>query len=61
MSAEDVTADLKNRGLPTFGTNQERKDRLKKYYGRFTISHVVCLTLVLGVDHVPSMLLGLQQ
>ena len=33
MAAEDVMADLKSRALPTFGTNQERKDRLKKYYG----------------------------
>jgi hypothetical protein len=34
MSHEDVTQDLKNRALPTFGTNQERKDRLKKFYGK---------------------------
>ena len=33
MQAEDVLQDLKNRGLPTFGTNQERRDRLKKHYG----------------------------
>lgn len=25
--------ELKNKQLPTFGTNQERRDRLKKAYG----------------------------
>jgi hypothetical protein len=41
MSSEDVMAEIKARGLPAFGTNQERKDRLKKHH---------------GVDHVPAML-----
>ena len=35
MSAEDVLVDLKNKGLAVFGTNQERKDRLKKALGKF--------------------------
>lgn len=26
-------SELKNKQLPTFGTNQERKDRLKKFHG----------------------------
>ncbi len=33
MSAEDVLTDLKSKQLPTFGTHQERKERLKKAYG----------------------------
>ena len=52
LTAEDVLQDLKNRGLPTFGTNPERRDRLKKHYGKFMIT----LIDYLGVDHVPGML-----
>lgn len=33
MSAEDVLAELKNKQLPTYGTNVERKERLKKFHG----------------------------
>ena len=33
LSDEEVVADLKKQGLPTFGTRQEKLDRLKKYYG----------------------------
>ncbi len=33
MSAEEVLVELKNKQLPTFGTLQERKDRLKKANG----------------------------
>ncbi len=33
MSAEEVLVELKNKQLPTFGTHQERKDRLKKANG----------------------------
>ncbi len=33
MSAEEVMADLKKKGLPTFGTGLERRDRLKKAAG----------------------------
>ena len=33
LSAEELMAELKNKQLPTFGTNQERKDRLKKFHG----------------------------
>lgn len=36
MSADDVLADLKNKALPTYGTNQERKNRLKKAYGKLS-------------------------
>ena len=32
-SDEEVLADLKNKGLPTFGTKQEKIERLKKHYG----------------------------
>lgn len=32
---EEVLVDLKAKGLPTFGTKQEKIDRLKKYYGSF--------------------------
>jgi hypothetical protein len=33
MPNEDVMKELKNKGLPTFGTAQERRDRLKKNLG----------------------------
>ena len=33
MSNEEVVNELKEKKLPTFGTAQERKDRLKKHYG----------------------------
>jgi len=33
MSNEDVVNELKVKKLPTFGTAQERKDRLKKHLG----------------------------
>lgn len=35
MSNEEVVNELKEKKLPTFGTAQERKDRLKKHYGRY--------------------------
>jgi hypothetical protein len=34
MSNEDVVNELKEKKLPTFGTAQERKDRLKKHLGK---------------------------
>ena len=34
MSNEEVVNELKEKKLPTFGTAQERKDRLKKHYGK---------------------------
>jgi hypothetical protein len=33
MSPEEIMNELKQRGLPTFGIHQERKDRLKKANG----------------------------
>lgn len=33
MSSEEVKNELKEKKLQVFGTNQERKDRLKKYHG----------------------------
>ena len=33
MTAEAVLNELKDKRLPTYGTGQERKDRLKKQYG----------------------------
>lgn len=33
LSQEDVLQELKNKGLPTYGTNKERLDRLKKANG----------------------------
>lgn len=33
MSPEEVLNELKDKRLPTYGTAQERKDRLKKQYG----------------------------
>lgn len=33
MSSEEVKNELKDKKLQAFGTNQERKDRLKKYHG----------------------------
>jgi hypothetical protein len=38
MCNEDVVNELKEKRLPTFGTAQERKDRLKKHYGN-TLHH----------------------
>lgn len=37
MSNDAVLAELKAKGLPTFGTGQERRDRLKKNHGMFII------------------------
>ena len=34
MSSEQITNELKQKRLPTFGTANERKDRLKKHYGK---------------------------
>lgn len=34
MSNEEVVNELKEKKLPTYGTAQERKDRLKKHYGK---------------------------
>ena len=34
MSNEEVVNELKEKKLPTFGTAQERKDRLKKHLGK---------------------------
>ena len=34
MSNEEVMGELKEKKLPTFGTGAERKERLKKHYGR---------------------------
>ena len=33
MSPEAILAELKEKRLPTYGTGQERRDRLKKQYG----------------------------
>lgn len=33
MSPEEVLNELKEKRLPTYGTAQERRDRLKKQYG----------------------------
>tara|TARA_B110000285_G_C15126641_1_gene620636 strand:+ start:630 stop:860 length:231 start_codon:yes stop_codon:yes gene_type:complete len=33
MSPEAVLNELKEKRLPTYGTGQERRDRLKKQYG----------------------------
>jgi len=33
MSDEEVLTELKNKGLPTFGTKQEKFERLKKHFG----------------------------
>lgn len=33
MSEEEVIVELKNKGLPVFGTKVERLDRLKKNLG----------------------------
>ena len=33
MSAEEVLQELKNKGLPTYGTSKEKSDRLKKAMG----------------------------
>lgn len=37
MTNEEVVIELKEKKLPTFGTVQERKDRLKKHYGNILI------------------------
>jgi len=33
LTDEEVISELKNKGLPTFGTKPERLDRLKKFHG----------------------------
>lgn len=33
MSNEEIKNELKERKLEVFGTNEERKNRLKKYHG----------------------------
>jgi hypothetical protein len=33
MSMEEILNELKDKRLPTYGTAQERRDRLKKQYG----------------------------
>ena len=33
MSGEQVLNELKEKRLPTFGTVNEKRDRLKKHYG----------------------------
>ena len=33
LSDDEVLNDLKAKGLPVFGTKQEKLDRLKKFYG----------------------------
>lgn len=33
LNAEDLLTELKNKGLPTFGTNVEKRERLKKHHG----------------------------
>jgi hypothetical protein len=33
MNAEEVLTELKAKAQPTYGTNQEKKDRLKKLNG----------------------------
>jgi len=33
MTADEVKNELKDKGLPTYGTNGEKLDRLKKYHG----------------------------
>ncbi len=37
MSNEELVNELKEKKLPTFGTILERKDRLKKHYGKESI------------------------
>ena len=37
MSNEQILNELKQKHLPTFGTAQERKDRLRKHLGKFLI------------------------
>ena len=34
LSDEEILSELKNKQLPTFGTKQERLDRLKKFHGK---------------------------
>ena len=38
MTPEDVLNELKQKRLPTYGTAQERRDRLKKQFGIVTTS-----------------------
>lgn len=33
MTAQELVNQLKDHGIPTFGTMQQRKDRLKKKFG----------------------------
>jgi len=37
LSDEEILAELKQKQLPTFGTRQERLDRLKKFHGMIVL------------------------
>lgn len=37
MSNDEVVNELKEKKLPTYGTAVERKDRLKKHYGKLCL------------------------
>ena len=56
MTPDQVLFELKEKRLPTYGTTQERKDRLKKQYG---IQPKRQTTIITGnQNHLESILNG---
>lgn len=54
MTNDEVVNELKEKKLPTFGTLVERKDRLKKHYGKYqyiqnTLTCLLILWLLKGI------------
>ena len=48
MSSEEILQELKAKGVPTFGTAAERKDRLKKFNG------LACAEVAMQSPQIPS-------
>lgn len=46
MTNEEVVNELKEKKLPTFGTGVERKERLKKHYGKNLHNNLCLLGLI---------------
>jgi len=38
LSDDEILVELKAKQMPTFGTKQERLDRLKKFHGNYSLS-----------------------
>lgn len=62
MTAEAVLNELKDKRLPTYGTAQERKDRLKKQFGiQPKAKSGISATAVAGLDMPGAALMNIQR